>query len=109
MSVISEVHQNILVKLHQLKQAAVAELKHLESAVERTLHLNGHIAELDTEIVGVAERIKATGAHTLGWADVSTIPEAAKVALAANAPPPEPAQVQDVQKLAEAAPTPAAK
>lgn len=109
MSLVSDVHQNILDKLHQLKQAAVSELKHLEGAVERTLHLNGHIAELDTEIVGVAERIKATGAHTLEWAGVSTIPAAAKVALAANAPPPEPSPVQDVQKIVEAAPAPAAK
>lgn len=99
MSLVSDVHQHIIVKLHQLKQAAVAELKHLEGAVARTIDLNAHVAELDTEIVGVAERIKATGAHTLEWAGVSTIPEAAKVALAANAPLAEPQAAQTVGQL----------
>lgn len=106
MTILSDVHNTILVKLHQLKQAAVAELKSFEGAPERILHLNKQVADLDTEIVGVAQRIKDTGAHTLDWATVSTIPAAAKTLLTANAPKVEPKVVaaQPAQLLAEAAP-----
>lgn len=97
MTILSDVHNTILIKLHQLKQAAVAELKSFEGATERILQLNKHVAELDTEIVGVAQRIKDTGAHTLDWATVSTIPAAAKTLLMANAPAPEPTAVHEVQ------------
>lgn len=101
MSLVSDVHQHIIVKLHQLKQAAVAELEALESAAQRILNLKAHVADLDTEIVGVARRIKDTGAHTLDWVTVPTIPEEAKKLLVANAPPPD-VEAAPVQLLAEA-------